>query len=61
MAQVNAFVKAHAKALTAFVVTVAGGAVAQGLVTGQAALWVLLVVGAITGVTVHAVPNKPPA
>lgn len=45
------------KALVAFVVAVLVGAVAQGLINGAAALWVTLVVGALTTAGVWAAPN----
>ena len=52
------FVRVHAKMIIAFVGSVLVGAVAHGLIEGDAGIWVTIVVGAATTVGVYAVPNK---
>lgn len=51
----------YLKAVVAFVVAVAAGAVAQGLIVGEQALWVSVVIGALTTAGVYLAPNKPAA
>lgn len=47
----------YAKTLVAFLVAVAVGAVAQGLINGAAAMWVTVIVGALATAGVYATPN----
>lgn len=49
---------AYLKAVVAFVVAVALGAVAQGLIVGAQAAWVSVVVGALASVGVYVTPNR---
>jgi len=49
----------YLKAVVAFVVAVAAGAIAQGLIVGAQAAWVSVVIGALTTAGVFIVPNKP--
>jgi hypothetical protein len=46
-----------AKAITALVLT-GTGAVAAGLIAGEAALWVAVVTAALTGAGVYQIPNS---
>lgn len=48
----------YAKTIVALVGLIAIGAVNAGLISGDAALWVNVVIAACTAVGVFAVPNK---
>jgi hypothetical protein len=51
----------YAKAIVAFLVTVLGGAIAQGAIEGAGALWINILVGALGTYGVYQVTNKPAA
>jgi uncharacterized membrane protein YoaK (UPF0700 family) len=50
----------YTKAIVAFVVAALAGAVAQGLIVGESALWVSVIIGALATAGVYTAPNKPP-
>ena len=49
--------KPYRKAIVAFLISVVGGAVAQGVISGDAAVWATVVIGALTTAGVYATPN----
>lgn len=60
MPKLLAWLKPRQKALAAFLVAVVAGAVAQGLIVGQAAAVVTVIVGAVATLGVHQAPYEPP-
>jgi hypothetical protein len=54
-------VNQYAKTIVALVGLIAIGAVNAGLIEGDAAQWVNVVIAALTTVGVFAIPNKPAA
>ena len=54
--------KPYSKAIVAFFVAVVAGAIAQGLIVGQSALWFNVIIGALAtaGVYQPATPRPPP-
>jgi hypothetical protein len=50
--------KPYAKAVVTFIVAVLAGAIAQGLINGESALWVNLIIGTLATYGVWQAPNK---
>ena len=52
--------KPYSKAIVAFLVAVVAGAIAQGLIVGQSALWFNVIIGALATAGVYAARNTTP-
>lgn len=53
-------IRKYAKAIVTFLIACAAGAVAQGLINGQSALWITVIIGALATAGVTITKNTPP-
>ncbi len=54
------FIKQYAKGIAAFLVTVIGGGITQGLINGAAAAWAMVIIGSLATIGVVGFKNADP-